>query len=79
MSSLAFRESWTEPRPVPLEMTDTEILDWLNEYCDGYVYTFPTERKASKFTVTFYNESASGKSLREAVCLAAAIWKEMNE
>lgn len=79
MSSLTWRELWTEHRPTPKPMTDTEILDWLNEYCDGYTYTFPTNTRPSKFTVTFYDATASGKTLREAVCNAAAIWKEMNK
>ena len=72
------REHLTEPGPVPETMTDTEILDWLNEYCDGYEYT-DGSMNPSVYTVTFYNETASGESLRDAVQLAAAIWKEMNE
>lgn len=73
------RKHLTEPRPVPLEMTDTEIIDWLNEYCDGYEYLSASMFETSSHTVHFYNETASGESLRDAVCLAAAIWKEMNK
>jgi hypothetical protein len=73
------REHLTEPRPVPEPMTDTEILDWLNEYCDGYEFMSASVAGPSIFNVFFFDGSASGDSLRVAVCNAAAIWKEMNK
>jgi hypothetical protein len=78
MSSLAFRELWTEPRPVPEPMTDTEILDWLNEYCDGYEYTYPTKTHNAVFTLNCVDMTVKGASLREAVEMAAVKWKEVN-
>jgi hypothetical protein len=73
-----FAELWTEPRPAPLVMTDTEILDWLNEWCDGYVYTYPTKTHNALFTLYCVDMKVSGQSLREAVQLAAAKKTEEN-
>ena len=72
------RRNLTEHRPVPLEMTDTEILDWLNEWCDGYEYTYPAVMQASIFTLNCVDMKVSGASLREAVQLAAAKALEIN-
>ena len=74
-----FKQHWTEPRPAPLVMTDTEILDWLNEWCDGYEYTYPTKTHSAVFTLNCVDMKVSGSSLREAVQLAAAKWKEAND
>lgn len=72
-------ELWTEYRPAPLALTDTEILDWLNEYCDETVYNRPTPEHRGGFTLYCYDIQTSAPTLREAVCLAAAKWKEINE
>lgn len=72
-------ESWTEHRPAPLELSDVEILDWLNEYCDQAVYNRPTSEYVGGFTLYCDELKASGATLREAVCLAAAKWREINE
>lgn len=75
----AFREHWTEKRPEPLEMTDTEILDWVSEYCELVSYVRPTEQYRGGFALEAEGISATrGKTLREAVCLAAAKFKEAN-
>lgn len=71
--------AWTEHRPAPLNLTDTEILDWLNEYCDQAVYNRPTPEYRGGFTLYCYDVRTNGRTLREAVCLAAARWKEANE
>jgi len=69
---------WTEHRPVPEPMTDTEILDWLNEWCDGYEYTYPTTTQRAVFTLNCVDMKVKGASLREAVEIAAVKWKEVN-
>ncbi|SEN66626.1 hypothetical protein SAMN05216404_10649 [Nitrosospira multiformis] len=71
--------AWTEHRPAPLDLSDTEILDWLSEYCDQAVYTRPTQQCRGRFTLYCAEIRSSAATLREAVCLAAAKWKEVNE
>jgi hypothetical protein len=72
-------EHLTEPRLEPLVMSDTEIVDWMNEYCGACKYTPASDIHPSRYRVTFFDGEASGPSLRDAVCLADAIWKEVNE
>lgn len=72
-------ELWIEHRPAPLALTDTEILDWLGEYCDQAVYTRPTSEYPGGFTLYCDEIKSSGPTLREAVCLAAAKLNETNE
>ena len=72
-------ELWTEHRPAPLPLTDTEILDWLDEYCDQAIYTRPTPEYTGGFTLFCDDIKTSAATLRAAVCLAAAKWKEVNE
>lgn len=72
-------ELWTEHRPAPLNLTDTEILDWLGEYCDQAVYIRPTLEYLGGFTLYCDEIKTGGPTLREAVCLAAAKLKEINE
>ena len=72
-------ELWTEHRLAPLTLTDAEILDWLNEYCDEAVYNRPTPEHRGGFTLHCYDIKTSAPTLREAVCLAAAKWKKVNE
>jgi hypothetical protein len=73
------QSSWTEHCPAPLDFCDTEILDWLSEYCDQAVYNRPTPQYRGGFTLYCDEIKTSGTTLREAVCLAAAKWKEANE
>ena len=70
--------AWTEHRPAPLDLSDTEILDWLSEYCDQAVYNHPTSQSCGGFTLSCDEIRSSASTLREAVCLAAAKWREMN-
>ena len=72
-------ELWIERRPAPLTLTDTEILDWLGEYCDQAVYTRPTPEYTGGFTLYCDEIKAKGPTLREAVCLAAAKLDEVNQ
>ncbi len=72
-------EVWIERRPAPLDLSDTEILDWLNEYCDQAVYNRPTPRYRGGFTLYCDELKITGATLRETVCFAAAKWKELNE
>lgn len=71
-------EHWTEHRPVPLNLSDTEILDWMTEYCDQAVYNRPTPAYCGGFTLYCDDIKTQGETLREAVCLAAAKFKEVN-
>lgn len=73
------RQHWTERTPAPLNLTDTEILDWLNEYCDQAVYNRPTPQYRGGFTLYCDNEKTHNPTLRGAVCLAAAKFKAENE
>ncbi len=73
------KASWTEHRPVPLNLSDTEILDWLSEYCEQAVYNRSTPQYRGGFTLYCEDIKTSGSTLRDAVCLAAAKWKEANE
>jgi hypothetical protein len=72
-------KAWTERRPAPLNLTDTEIVDWLDEYCDQAIYRCPTPEYRGGFTLYCYDIRTSGPTLRDAACLAAAKWKEANE
>lgn len=76
---MGWKELWTERRPTPLNLSDTEILDWLGEYCDQAVYNRPSPQYRGGFTLYCDEISTSGATLREAVCLAAAKLDELNE
>ncbi|OJY11810.1 MAG: hypothetical protein BGO99_02665 [Nitrosospira sp. 56-18] len=68
-----------EKRPVPLNLTDTEILDFLGEYCTGYRYESACSMLPGRFVIQCYGmDDTSGKTLRESACLAAAKWEECN-
>lgn len=68
-----------EKRPAALNMTDTQILDWLGEYCAGFRYESQCSMLPARYVVQCYGmDDTSGKTLREAVCLAAAKWEEAN-
>lgn len=75
-----FRKHWTEPRPAPLTLTDTEVLDWMAEYCELVSYVRPTDQYTGGYTLDVdYISPTKGATLREAVCLAAAKLNEVNE
>jgi len=73
-----WKELWTEHRPDPLNLSDSEILDWQTEYCDEVVYRLPTPNYAGGFTVRCLGVKTFDPTLRGAICLAAAKWKEAN-
>jgi hypothetical protein len=75
---LRWAELWTERRPVPLALSDSEILDWLSEYCEKAVYNLPTRIHSGGFTLTCDGVETKATTLRGAVCLAAAKHKEAN-
>ena len=74
-----WKELWIERRPAPLNLTDTEILDWLGEYCDQAVYNRPAPHRCGGFILYCDETRTTGSTLRETACLAAAKWKEANE
>ena len=68
-----------EKRPAPLNLTDTEILDFLGEYCEGYKHESACSMLPARFVIQCaYMDDTSGKTLREAAGLAAAKWEEAN-
>lgn len=73
-----FAEAWTEQLPVPLDLTDSEIVDWLANKCDQAVYTQPTRETAGGWAIHSGHIKAKHRQFRDAVCLAAAMWKEAN-
>lgn len=68
------RFTLTERVPEPLDMTDTEILDWMDEYCASARWVIDKWKVSS-----FDCDGVSMSNLRESVCLAAAYHKEANE
>jgi hypothetical protein len=68
-----------EQELAPLDLNDTETLDWLAEYCDQAVYNRPTPQYRGGFTLYTDEGKTSAGTLREAVCLAAAKHKAANE
>lgn len=60
-------EHWTERRPAPLVLTDTEILDFLEKYFTGI-----TRGDANRVILDIDNMTTREWSIRQAACLAAA-------
>ncbi len=72
--------SLTEPRPAPLNLTDTEILDFLDEYCYGMTYVHGSIETPRRFILECEMiGTTKERTIRDAVCLAAAKVKECNE
>lgn len=68
-----FNKHWTERRPNPLTMTDTEIIDWIDEYSDKLDF------RSIWRLHCFGTQVIEGKTVREVVTLAAAHYAEENE
>lgn len=70
-----FREAWVEKVPAPLDMTDTEILDFMSDEVHGVEYI-----GHGQWTVKIWNDSEGVYMgpLRDALKQAAACWREMN-
>lgn len=67
-------EALTEKRPASVEMTDTERLDFLGEYCEKLEY----EAKHYKITDCLGQRTVEA-NFRDAIDVAAAKYKEANE
>ena len=63
----------TDPCPTPLDMTDTEILDWMNEYCDFCNPVNGVWRVGSDGL-----PYVGGRTIRDAVNQLAAYFQEVN-
>lgn len=76
-----FAEAWTEKRPTPLDMSDKEVLDWLGEHAGQVVWSRGTDEQVGCWNVYCeeLDKPVSARTMREAVKLAAAKLKEMNE
>lgn len=69
-----------ERNPAPLNLTDTEVTDWLDEYADLVQQVRATRDTRRVFVIECDMISTTrGGTLREAVCLAAAKLNEVNE
>ena len=63
----------SERVPEPLEMSDTQILDWMNEY------SYKLSEEAGIWHITYgINDEAKGGSVRDVVCRAARYWETQN-
>ena len=68
-----------EPLPEPLNLTDAEIIQWLDEYADGVTQVRATRTTPRVFVIECDMISTTrGWTLRQAVCLAAAKLEEAN-
>jgi hypothetical protein len=68
-----------ERRPAPASLTDTEVLDFVEEYCELVSYVRPTDQYRGGYTLDVDGITPiRGATLREAVCLAKAKFDEAN-
>lgn len=68
-----------EKRPAPLEMTDTQRIDWLGEHCDEHKYVKPTKTTVGHHKIICDGQRTIDASFRDAIDLAAAKFKEAND
>ena len=73
------RTAMIETDPAPLNLTDTEVTDWQDEYAD-LVQQVPATKDTHRVFIIECDliTTTRGRTLREAVCLAAAKLKEVN-
>jgi hypothetical protein len=70
------RKHLTERQPEPLVMTDSEIVEWLDEYASVVVQQ---SGYRSRFEISVDGMSVTtGETLRQTVKLAAAKMEELN-
>lgn len=69
-----FAEGWVEKRPAPLNLTDTERLEWFAEYCDRYEYIKPQH-----IIIDCDGQRTTAASFRDAIDAAAAKFRAENE
>jgi hypothetical protein len=68
-----------EQRPAPASLTDTEVLDFVEEYCELVSYVRPTEQYRGGYKLDVDSITPTrGATLREAACLAKAKFDEAN-
>lgn len=68
------RDAWTEKRPPRKDMTDTERLNFLGEYCEKFEYA------ANHYRITdCLGQRTEEIDFREAIDLAAARFYAANE
>jgi hypothetical protein len=72
---LAQRERFSvvESSPAPLNLTDTERVEWLGEYCDKYEYIKPKH-----VIIDCMGQRTIDANFRDAIDAAAAKFKEAN-
>jgi hypothetical protein len=69
-----------EKRPAPLDLTEAEQLEFLAEYCSGMQYVAATNDTPQTYIVwSDWFETTRGRTLSDAICLAAAKWKGVNQ
>jgi hypothetical protein len=69
-----------EKRLEPLDLTAEEQIEFLSEYCAGFQHIERTEHMPETFIVwSDWFETTRARTLSEAICLAAAKWKEVND
>jgi hypothetical protein len=67
------RDAWTEKRPAPRPMTDTERLDFLGEYCKH------EQKDRHHVIVDCLGQKTEEMDFREAIDIAAARFYAANE
>jgi hypothetical protein len=69
-----------ERRPAPLNLTPAEQLRFLSEYCSGMQHVEATKDTHEVYIIlSDWFETTRARTLSDAICLAAARWKEVNE
>jgi len=72
-----YREKCTVSQPAPAEMTDREMLDFMDEYVETVQKIPATSSSHRRFVVIVDGmKTIQAVSLREAVCLAKAHFDE---
>jgi hypothetical protein len=69
-----------EKRPAPLVLSDKEVLDWIGEYAHKAKWMRGTDEYVGhwKLYVDDLGDAVRGDTLRDAVCLAAAMLEEQS-
>lgn len=77
LQAIRWYERTAELLPEPLNLTDTEIIQWQDEYADGVTQVRETRTTPRVFIIECdMITTTRGRTLREAVCLAAAKLQE---
>ena len=73
-----YREKWTEKRHAPADLTDSEILDFIDEYVDSIQHIPASQVSARRFVIEMDGMKVRAGTLREAICLAKAVFDKEN-